>query len=355
MHKQGFMTILISATIGVACGDDDKKTTKGSFPVPSVSEIVDEATPGGLKSDLTLTPNTLMSLQESVATAAGMEEFIKSKIFKKGAEGTLYYRYFVDVLDGAMAETETRISATEVAEGESRCFTADPVEVIQPIGINGQTINWTSNFNCWEIQDTPSKNRGGSQKMAFGKDDTHFYLNYLTRSSTEYTGTGDGEILVLAKASVDGNVADVWNIGQSYQKLPDENQGTMKAAFSRIVANKATGEFSFLNVYEPSGGPLCSIFIRSNGSKTYIEARANPNGAACIDVAEMEAGSGKCFDATDMTGSTGCESISSYPSDFLLTAPINDANIASIKTSSSSLAGFDFDAAGVGRFGPAGE
>jgi hypothetical protein len=347
-------TILITCALAaMSCSNDKAAKKRGSFPVPSVSEIVEEAAPSSLKDGAALTANQQAALLASVGTAAGIEQYVKTNVFQKAAEGPLYYRYYVDVLDSAMAETEFRINGTEFAEGETPCFNAEPIEVTQQIGVGGQTVDWTSKFNCWEEQSVPTADRGGSQIMAFGKDDSHFYLNYLTRSSTEYTGNGDGEILVLAKASIDGNVADVWNIGQSFQMTPGSNTGSMNGGFSRIIANKETGEFSFLTAMEPMGHPLCTLFIRSNGTKIYIEARADAGGAGCADVTDMVAGSGKCFDAADMSESTGCDAISTYPTEFLLTAPVNDSNVDDVKASSTSLVSFDFEAAGIGRFGPA--
>jgi len=349
MKRLLFVVVALSA-VPLGCGDDKKKKVRGSFPVPSVSEVVDEAAPSGLKSGAGLRGMDLATMLESVATAAGMEEFVKTKVFQEDTTGTIpgavYYRYFVDVLDRAMDQTETRISATELEEGETRCYTESPVEVSQSLVINGETINWSAKYNCWETQDIPTADRGGKQIMAFGKDDDHFYLNYLTRTSEEYTNSGDGEILVFAKATTDSNEADVIYLGQAYGGPPG-NVG-MKPAFSRIIANKETGAFSFLLAFEPSGAALCTIFVRSNGEKIYIEARADSMGA-CVDVADMEPGSGKCFAAADMAATTGCEGISTYPSQFLFTGTVDDQNLADIKETSASLVAFDFTAAGVGE------
>ena len=188
--------------------------------------------------------------------------------------------------------------------------------------------------------------------MAFGKDADNFYLMYITSDATTLSTSGQGERIVIAKAGADSNTADIWFIGRSFQKTPDSATGTIKAVASRVIANKSTGSFTFSLVNEPSGNSICSIFTRSNGTKTYVEARTAVPGStnACTDVTGMVPGTAACYDATTMATTTDCSAVSTVPTDFGAESTFIDTDLSGLAADSESITKLDFAALGVGEF-----
>lgn len=366
----GFMSsVLVSSSFFVACSDkEDKKTF--DFGAPKVAEIVDAAAPKGLTGSTTSLAPECASFNPNAPVTGGWQlmdnylSYLKCATFQKNAntEGPAYYRYWVDVLDAAMASTNSRLNGA--ADSLPACISAAPVEKTFNFDVEKTSgtdaVSVTMKLNCFEDQNGPT---GASQVMAFGKDDTHFYLVYLTKTVQTLAATGDGFMVVLAKADAAGNEADIWFIGNSYQGgegvVPSDKISTV---VNRVIANKSTGAFTYAIAESVIGLTKQSNFIRSDGTNMYFKGQTANPGMGSMSVQDIVDGSSAaefCFGATDLSTKTlaTCTgaSLDDVPSNFGMTeAPRSKATtsfFSDLKADVNSIIVTDFAAAGIGRFG----
>lgn len=174
-------------------------------------------------------------------------------------------------------------------------------------------------MQCWENQGTTPN--GGSQHFAFGQADDTYYLVYRTYDNC--TDNGCGTRFLLAEASADGNEADIWVVGYSYQS------SVQSVNALRVLANKATGEFTFNAVHDPIenyGGGFQGFFGNTDGTNAYFEATVNTgSGAQDLGDASLVPGSGGCYLVSDLSSAGDCSGLdrSSLPSDFGLSVPMS--------------------------------
>jgi hypothetical protein len=354
-----------------SCGDDKKKKTF-DFGAPKIAQIVDATAPTGLKgssANLALAPDCGSFNPNSPATGGwqlmdNYLSYLTCATFRKNAnvEGPAYFRYWVDVLDQAMTETNNRLAGA--ADSLPACVTADPVvktftfRVEKSSGTD--TVNMDMKLNCFENQVGGS----GSQVMAFGKDATHFYLMYLTKDADTLGTTGQGHRIVMAKADVAGNEADIWFIGNSYQGgqsvVPADKISTVA---NRVMANKTTGAFTYAIAESVIGLTKQSNFIRSDGTNFYFKGQTSlPSNGGTTSVQDIVDGNGAnefCFGASDLSTKTlaTCQTtnLDDVPTDFGMSeAPRSKANVnffSELKADVTSILNTDFAAAGIGRFG----
>lgn len=143
-----------------------------------------------------------------------------------------------------------------------------PTSVDFTFPINGNTVTVTSKLQCWETQTVSGST--ATQTFAFGKDDDYYYLVYRTFDSC--TTSGCGKRFLLAKATVDGNKADIWMVGSSKQTANSTTDDSMNV--QRILANKSTGAFTFNHVKDPlfnAGIGFASFYGNTDGTKVYME------------------------------------------------------------------------------------
>jgi|GEM_PF-1629620 len=323
------------------------------FGAPAVAPIVDGALPAGLASGTALHgTREFMQLMDSASTEEAFKTYITNYVFKKDetgkVAGPVYYRYWIDVLDKAMAEVQTRIGERE--DDPKECWNQESVEVTQTFTIGSEDAKFVGKFNCWESQSTPTSSSGGSQKMAFGKDGDSFYLMYITSDAKELTTGGQGDRIVMAKAAADSSEAEVWFVGRSLQVGP--NGSLISGTANRIIANKSTGAFSFGLTDEAIGSTNCAMFARSNGKVVNFQARTPVPGSSteCQDVTGMEWGTGKCYDASSLATTTGCDELKSVPAEYGTAGTFKESDVKSIEDDVTTIVGFDFDAAGVVEF-----
>lgn len=318
------------AVLMVACGEESR-TSAASFGAPDVSDIVDESVPAELKSS-----SSLLSSSKDVgifacptdgsfdgdcgATAAAYLGFLQAGVFQEATADNVssaqYYRYWVDVVDDALSSTNERISGNGEAPA---CLSEDATTVDFTFAINGANVTVSPKLQCWENQGTTSA--GGEQHFAFGQDDDNYYLLYRTYDNC--TDNGCGVRFLLAEASADGNQADIWMIGYSYQS------SVQSVNAQRVLANKETGEFTFNAVHDPItsyGGGFQGFYGRTDGTNAYFEATVD-TGSGFQDLSDnsLIPGSGGCYLVADMSSGGDCSGLdrSSMPSTFGLSVPMS--------------------------------
>jgi hypothetical protein len=326
---------------------DDKEGYK--YNAPAMAPIVDSATPSGLKGAASLLgAEEFLALVDSADSEDAFKTYISSYVFKKDTTGKVagpvYYRYWVDVVDEAMAQIKKRIA--EVEDSSDRCWNKDSVSIDHSITIGSEKVTVKGKYHCWENQSTPTAAAGGLQKMAFGRDDNNYYLMYVTSDATDFAAS-QGERIVIATVAADESTADIWFIGRSRQVGPagDKIQGVA----NRIIANKTSGAFTFALSDEGIGSVNCAMFARSNGSVVNFQARTPLPGSSseCKDVQNMAWGSGACYDSKTLAATTGCDGLEKAPSNFGPASPFKETDVVSVKSDSERLTKIDFAAAGV--------
>jgi hypothetical protein len=347
--KNHLIILGLSLSLSAACSKEEKKTF--DFASPAVAPIVDGATPAGLKGGVSLLSDAdFTKLLDSATTEESFKSYITNYVFKKDTTGKVagpvYYRYWVDVLDEAMAQTKSRI--TEQEDNADRCWNQAPVSITHTFTIGAQKVSTVGKYSCWENQSTPNSASGGFQKMAFGTDGTDFFFIFVTSDATEFKSF-QGERIVIAKAAADSSTAEVWFIGRSLQGMGTQS---MSGVANRIVANKTTGAFAYGLTDEAIGSTNCAMYARSNGTVMNFQARTPLMGSSseCTDVTGMEWGTGACYDAKTLAPTTGCEGLSSVPSNFEASAPFKESDVTVIENDSELITKIDFSALGVAEF-----
>ena len=376
-------TLIVSALIS-GCSKDSGGAS--SFGAPNIGAIVDAAIPTALKTSsasrnrlwdrLSAVPSAHAAQStctsknpassSSCSTAAHFVEYLRDEVFQKitGVAGTQYYRYWIDVLDTAMSETDGRITGSESAPA---CVEQTPVEVAFTFNINTETVTVRQKLQCWEQQTAPGS---ATQNMAFGKDSENVYLVYRTDDNA--LTNGSGERYVIAKASVDGNQAEIWFVGASCQKAGGAScsgRSEFKVNAQRVLANKSTGSFTFNTVEDETvanGMLFGDFYANSNGTNIYLEA-AFGNGSL-TDVSGMTSagnGASNCLVASTLsaTSAATCNTIGrsgGMPSNFGLTAPMRNKHSTvwqadatargAFLTALDTISGIDYTAQGVGKF-----
>jgi hypothetical protein len=344
------LVIGMAVMCSVACSKEDKKSF--NFGAPAVAPIVDSATPAGLKGGTSLLSEAeYLSLLDTASTEESFKSYITNYVFKKDetgkVAGPVFYRYWVDILDQSMAQTQTRIEGME--DEPERCWNQAPVSVTHTFTIGGQEVSTTGKYSCWENQGTPNSASGGFQKMAFGKDGSDYYFMTVTSDAAVFSAS-QGERIVIAKASADSTTAEIWFIGRSLQGGPGGSQ--ISGVANRIVADKTTGAFAYGLTDEAVGSTNCAMYARSNGTVLNFQARTPLMGSStqCQDVTGMEWGVGACYDAKTLAPSTGCESLVTVPSNYGAATPFRETDVTVIDEDSESITKFDFSAAGIPEF-----
>ncbi len=340
-----FLSILVSS-----CSAKSSSSSGFSFGAPEISPIVDSATPTGLKgSSASLTKSDFARLLDTADTEASFKAFATSSVFSKNMTGSVaapvFYRYWVDVLDESMAQIDQRLAGME-ENSEDACWNQDAVELTHTFTVGTEVVSVIGKYNCWENQGSPNADKGGFQKMAFGKDENFAYLMYITVDSTTFAAS-EGERIIFGKVDLDGNNAEIWFIGRSLQGMTNNQQ--IRGVANRIIANKTTGAFSFALSDEGIGSTNCAMYANSDGSLINFQARTPEQGSStqCKNVTGMEWGVGACYDATTLESATGCESLAGVTDDFGLSTTFKETDVAAVKAGSETIAGFDFAAAGV--------
>jgi len=372
--------ISLSTLLLSACGEDEKKKGSYQFGSPNISEIVEAAAPSGLRSasaglnlladcstfDPTGSPppggwqlidNYMMWLR-----CATFQEDTSGKV-----EGTAYYRYWVDVLDKAMAETEKRLASQEVAPS---CMQSDPIplefsfRVEKPDSTESDTANVEMKINCYEKQ--AGAPGAESQIMAFGKDDSNFYLIFLIKHADVLTEVGKGNLIVLAKTDIEGTKADVWALSNTFLgnasgvfEFPDG----IAISFNRVVADKNTGAFTYSVAESGFGQTKVASFIRSNGSQFSFTGQTSGfvnNQMQLLDIVKASDSDQKqfCYETSDLASlePSQCAEADLYtvPSDFGLSqAPRGKSDQyfnQDLRADISSIMGTDFEAKEVGEY-----
>jgi hypothetical protein len=376
-------TLFVSAFIS-GCSKDS--STASSFGAPNIGAIVDAAVPTKLKTSpvawnktwnrLSTIPSAHAAqstcttknpaLTSSCYEVGDYVEFVRDEVFQKitGVAGTQYYRYWIDVLDTAMSETDGRITGSESAPA---CVEQTPVEVAFTFNINNETVTVRQKLQCWEQQTAPGS---ATQNMAFGKDSENVYLVYRTNDNA-FTN-GSGERYVIAKASVDGNQAEIWFVGASCQKAGGAScsgRSEFKVNAQRVLANKSTGSFTFNTVEDDtvaSGMHFGDFYANSNGQYIFFEA-AYGSGSAVQNVDDNDTSTNTvtpwCLNSTTLftTSLSNCSTLnrSSMPSNFGLSAPMRNSGTiwqassgakSSFLTALDTISSIDYTAQGVGKF-----
>jgi len=327
-----------------ACGAKDSSGGT-TFVAPSLSGIVEAAVPSSLKTstlaaffkkpDLHLRSNANPIFSPFVAdcssvnggtttgcsTPAKYIGFLQAEVFTdiEGVAEPQFYRYWVNVVDAAMTETNTRLAGN----ADETCLTSTAATVNFTFNINATDVTVAQKLQCWENQTGPAGS-AATQNFAFGKDEDNFYLVYRTNDNEETSGKGSR--ILLAKASADGNKAEIWFIGKSMQN----DSGTLVNSVNaqRILANKATGEFTFNTVEDPDLADtmlFSSFFGNTDGTNAYFEARFG--NSTLTDVTSMVPGTGWCSTTAALTTAGGdCSALDSdsMPTAFGLSAPMKN-------------------------------
>ena len=374
-------TLLLTSLVSGCSKESGSGTT---FGAPNIGAIVDAAIPSRLKgasaslrqrkveSWLGLTSAFATSAtctsgasadSSGCATASNYIDFLRSEVFEKatGVSGTQYYRYWVDVLDTAMSQTNSRLAEDTTPPA---CLDQTPVSVNYSFNVNGQSVTVTQKLQCWEQQTAPGAT---SQNMAFGKDSEYFYLVYRTDDNA--LTNGSGERYVIAKATIDGNQAEIWFVGAGCQVVGGgscSSRSDFKVNAQRVLANKSTGQFTFNSVEDDSltGYIFNDFYGNTDGTNLYLEA-GFARGGTLFDVTGMTSagnGANNCILTSDLSSAGTCTSLgrSSMPANFGLTAPMRNKHSskwqadASAKsaylTALQAIADIDYTAQGVGKF-----
>ncbi len=348
--------------------DEGSKASGARFGAPSLGAIVDSAAPGGLTSSSSLqsarmpakslAPQSIVTDCSTYTGGTNHHEldnflsFMKCGVFQKNTTlaGPTYYRYWVDILDATLASIDARFAAAEnppaclkaTAISKTFQFTLDHADAT----MSPETVSLPMKFSCYEDTD--------NYVMAFGKDDDYYYVANFTSQDSDAT-----RVLVMARASKDGNTADLWFLGTSPQSgaaVPAWANGKTAVA-NRVIANKETGSFTYSIAEIPLGLAQQSNFIRSDGSIFYFKAQAS-DGQSAQDVADG-ADTEFCRDAVSLaatTDATACSTagLNVIPTGFGLTTVPRSGGAAffdELKADIETIATTDFGALGVTRIG----
>jgi stress response protein SCP2 len=374
---------LLYALFLSACGSSNGV----DFGAPSISTIVDSATPSSLKTATAYNPfktfferylsptsataasstcSAAGNVSSGCATAAEYLSFLRSEVFTKSTStnvaATLYFRYWVDVLDNAMTSTNSRLKTNSVTPA---CVSQTAVTVDFTFNVNGTAVTVSPKLQCWETQ---SGVGAGTQNMAFGKDSSYFYLVYRTNDNA--TTSGSGIRIVIAKASLDGTTADIWFVGASYQQPSGGGAVERRGNVQRVLANKTTGAFTFNTVEEDDtakGYLFGSFYAHTDGTKVAMEA-AYGSGTTLTDVTSMTRAVPYCANLSALTTNLGAASCStlngtSPPTGFGLTTAMTNSTAGSatlwqantaaetaFETAIDTITAIDYTAKGVGKF-----
>jgi len=321
-----------------SCG---KKKQGSQFGAPNLGTIVDAAAPSNLKTTSLLFNSELNLNREDRAscsvlnndssgcsTATSFMNFVRSEVFQKisGVAATMYYRYWVDVVDTAISQTNTRLAGIE---DSAACLGQTPATVNFTFPMQGTTVSVSTRLQCWEAQ---SGSGAATQNMAFGKDENYYYLVYRTNDNA--TTSGSGVRIVIAKATLDGNSTDIWFLGASYQTYGGTTSRRVNA--QRVLANKTTGAFTFNSIEEDDVAKnylFGNFFVNSDATHLYVEASFG-NGGTITDVTGMTRTNPYCASVSDLTtavSASNCNSIDadSLPSNFGLTTPMTNSSTGS--------------------------
>jgi len=183
---------------------------------------------------------------------------------------------------------------------------------------------------------------------------------------------GNGERYLIAKASADGNQADIWFVGAS---CPNGGgcgaRGDFAVNAQRVLANKATGTFTFNQAESESvaeGMLFGDFYANTDGTHLYLEAAYGAGGdEGLTDVTGMTSagdGAANCVRTSDLApvGSTDCSTLgrSAMPSTFGLDAPMRNKHTTQWQADEQAKTAFltalqvisdiDYSAEGVGKF-----
>jgi len=254
MRSFGSITILLLATLGVACGKDEKGRSIGA---PLVEPPVARNMPQGMKV-VTLWLNQQANLTTPTAIGA-----FKSFLYPtNGFVGPLER---LAVIDQRMGSLNKRSEESEKAciNEAAKTYT---LAASLPAGVSIPLA-----FQCQESLGAMEGDPNSIAEMAFGIQDTNFSL-----MERQANGNGDG-IVVIASAPTDGSASE--NISLMY------THSTTSFAAMHIRASDSTGVEVTIGDNVASGVPLsCGAHLKASGTHVYVEASINsPSGCSEVE------------------------------------------------------------------------
>lgn len=294
-----------------ACSQKSDNASKPKFDsgMPSIDKIVADSTPAGLTAT-SFMPFGEVRLMTAISDYASFKGWIQERFFNDceangvaGCSGVTYYRRNVKQLDDTINSMEARF------ETVPECFAGEASASNKAtFSLGGHTEDFY--FSCWENISGGS----GTQKAAYGKTATHFYM-MRTISNSATSG-----MVMIAKADIAGNIAEVWSVARSGSDITT----------TRAIANRTALEMSYYfgTTEVNNWNGLCHFFGRTDGTALYFDVERDSSGS-CVSTGitvpggTADAGAG-CVLADDIdTTSSGCGSINTAPSGFGLTVTNN--------------------------------
>jgi len=255
MQSFRLLTILILATLGVACGKDEKKGK--SIGAPLVEPPVTRNMPQGMKG-AALWLNQHANLSAPTAVGA-FKDFLYPT---NGFVGPLERLAIIDQRMGSLnkrSEESEKACINEAARSYTLAGSL-PADASIPLA-----------FQCQESFGALPGDPNSTAEMAFGIQGTVF-----TMMERQANGNGDG-IVVIASAPTDGTASE--NISLMY------NHAKTSFAAMHIRASDSLGVEVTVGDNVASGVPLsCGAHLKAGATHVYVEASiSSPSG--CSEVA----------------------------------------------------------------------
>ncbi|MFK7826063.1 MAG: hypothetical protein AB8G05_18065 [Oligoflexales bacterium] len=267
----------------IACGDEKDGYSIGA---PQVEPPVTRNMPDGMttSASLKILNNTDLvnkTDEDGAATSDTMVSTIKNYLYPTNGGPSPIAR--LKSVDERMTSLDARAqdSARACLEDSASEYT---IAAAMP---SGESI--TYKFQC-------NEKLNETAELAFGLDDTNFYLIDKTGSSTE-----EG-IYVAANALKDGTSVDVWTVG--YQANPTDHGASGPSANVMHVKGSDTSGIEVTTAGTLGGYSLsCGVHFRSNETYIYIEGQLSIGGSCTTNATY-------CMDAstlvsTDIANCTG--------------------------------------------------
>ena len=260
-----------------ACDGDNKGSSIGA---PQVEPPVTRNMPEGIVLAAALALSNSVD-DDGAATSETMVSAIKNYLYPTGGGPSPIIR--LQRVDERMTSLDAR------AQDSARACLEDAVsDYTVPAELpTGETI--TYKFQCnEELNETA--------ELAFGLDETNFYLIDKNGASTE-----EG-IYVAANALKDGSSVDVWTIG--YQANPADHGASGPSANVMHVKGSDAAGIEVTTAGTLGGYALsCGVHFRSNKTYIFIKGQLSIGGSCTTE-------SSYCMDAntlasSDMTNCTG--------------------------------------------------
>ncbi len=300
----------------------NSSSSSNSITFPDVSDIVAAAAPtsfaGGARRQ---SRDSCASYAAPANIFSCISQYVLSDSQPAGAVGQ-WFLYWVNNLDGRLAELVTRFSSSAPA-----CQSATPTDLTFVIDSStSDTISGTTSlsipvsFSCYDSYTGPDGvTEGGG--VAWGSKDGYTYL--MDRSTGNSGLAGVERIISIAKVNSAGDEAEIWVL------MNGTSANT--PSIMRIKANKTTKAFAYENRAGHTNNYFQYLFIQSDGTAKMYTAGSNSSGASL----SAALGTSSCVKPDSFTTlATGCttDNLDRFPTSAFVGSDVSIGAVASAST-----------------------